>query len=165
MQDITQQWFFSSLGYFESKIKIIQSFLSCRQKNQARIKTISLLVLSNCWFPFCQVNSGITWMLEWVGSQDGCLFAIQDIGLVLLHLSSLEQQIFRSLFLSLLGAPAWILKDWENRMAKGKLSCDIEEVEVQVCSKNPSWCVHRKPKVTIFVFVVIVCLFFKGYIL
>lgn len=87
---------------------------------QARIKTTSLLVLGHCWFVVCQVNKGIAWMLEWVGSQDGCLpFPLQEIGLLLLLSPSLEQEdIFRSLFLSLFGAQAWIVKDrmkWPKR--------------------------------------------------
>ena len=59
-------------------------------------------------------------MLEWVGSQDGCLpFPLQEIGLLLLLSPSLEQEdIFRSLFLSLFGAQAWTVKDrmkWPKR--------------------------------------------------
>lgn len=47
-------------------------------------------------------------MPECVGGQDGCLSSpIQEIGLILLYSSSLEEQaLFRSLFLSLLGAQA-----------------------------------------------------------
>lgn len=117
----------AKFSYFESKIKIFQSLFLCRQKKKKTGKNKNHFApyLGNCWFTFCQVNSGITWMLEWVGSLSGCLASsIQEIGLIRLYFSSLEQQgLFGSLFLSLLGAQAWILKE---RMERLKLSCNDE---------------------------------------
>lgn len=78
------------------------------------MKTTPRLVLGNCWFAYCQVNSrnrlqaGMSWQPRWPPLRPSS----EKQALSALLLCSLEQQVlFRSLVLSLLGAQAWVLKD------------------------------------------------------